>query len=730
MTAIGSFSSSGILTMARGRNGDIYGVNGLQRGFRWNGTDASVEQLGISAPASAPTVTPTTGTPKYYVQSVDVIVAGFGYVKEPKVQIANSAGVADGAGAAKARVEIESGTVFRAVVQDRGHGYSAQPAITVDAPDGSAISGFTNTTAVLRPVMRPAIQGKYWCAYRYIDDTPESAGGPIASSLSQYAEVELSAPVEQLDWSNISAGSEARVSKIELWRTTADQARVFYRVAVLPSSATSFTDTLSDADLSSPSRLLPCTASAANDTVTCAGHGMSDGDEVRFTSATGGAGITVLAQYYAIETTATTFKLSATKGGSALNITSDMTAGFARCGGFRVMPTTLPNGQPNANRFRIPPQNKSAIVMFQDRAWYAVDAPGRKYDGAADAGHSEPNKLYFSEIDEPESVPEPNELILQDNVNGADRITAIMPFGGAMIVFQERHCYRLTYAAQPVIDANFTLIAQRGCLNQRCWATQDGVAYVADASGIYVLDGGSVTPISDGIDTYWTQGLIHIASANGFFMSADPLTRVMRFHFSIAAGLPDRALCYHPVTKAWWEEQYGQPVCAYAIARTAGRQRLLFGAASGSLLLGDSGGEDVTASGSAPIACTLMTSNFSLSADGKDRSLRLLYKPTSANCDLFLKLHYNNSPTPRAAAIASDRGAGLTTEISGHAKINMSSARSALGAATGYAVAMYSGRADDRSAGGDRHIAVDLATTRPAGEAVTVYGLAVQGVGQ
>lgn len=730
MTSIGSFSGSGVMTMARGRNGDIYGVNGLQRGFRWNGVDASVEQLGISPPSSAPTVSSTSGTAKYYIQAVEVIQPGFGYVKEPGVQIANSAGTVDGGGSAKVRAEIENGGVARILVQDRGHGYSTEPSITVEAPSGTAVEGLANVSAVLRPVMRAGIKGKYWCAYRYVDDTPDSAGGPIPSSLSPYAEIELSTPVEQLDWTNISAGSEARVSRIELWRTTADQARVFYRVAVLPSSATTFTDTLSDTDLSSPSRLLPCTAAASTDIVSCTNHGMSDGDEVRFTTITGGSGITAMAPYYVINSTASTFKVSATKGGSAVNITTDMTAGFARCGGFRVMPTTLPNGQPNANRFRVPPQNKSAIVMFQDRAWYAVDAPGRKYDGSSDANYSEPNTLYFSEVDEPESVPEPNELILQDNVNGADRITAIMPFGGSMVVFQERHCYRLSYAAQPVIDANFTLMAQRGCLNQRCWTTHDGVAYVADSSGIYVLDGGSVAPISDGIDTYWTQGLISIQSSANFFMSADPLTRVVRFHFSISAGLPDRALCYHPVTKAWWEEQYGQPIGSAAVVRSGGRQRLLFGAASGGIILADSGGSDITASGTSPIACSLRTSNFSLAPNGQDRSLRILYKPTSSTCSLALKMHYNNSASPRPAAIASDRGSGFSTDASGHATVNLASNRSSLGSATGYAVAMYAGRMDDRSAGGDRHIAVDIAVTRPSGEPVTVYGMAVQGAGQ
>jgi hypothetical protein len=802
--SLGSFSSAGILTMARGSNGDLYGVNGLERGFRWDGKSAAVEQLGISPPAAAPTVTSTTGTPAYYLEGIDVRDGGFGYIKEPPVTIS-------GSGGAKAKAEVAGGGVSRVIMQTYGSGYTAPPTVTISAPDAGGEGGtgatFTATvesliagvqvtnggsgyteaptvsltyspsvtvpailearidngrvvsvqirsegdpctgtvtitlsggdgfgataqavlrhriasvsvtaggtgyfgrpplkavgasdlgfvaqavvnestgavssvnvlsggtfsvkptgvaidsdyyeqpaTARIRPVLRAGITGKYWCAYRYVDDTPESEGGPIPSSISPFAEVELTAPVQTLNWSALAAGSEARAHKIELWRTTSDQALVLYRVATLDPATTTYTDSMSDSELARPSRT-----------------------------------------------------------------------------GFKALPVVLPNGQPNARRFRIPPQNKSSVVMFQDRAWYGVDVAGRKYDGTTSSTHAEPNTLYFSEVDEPESVPEPNELVLQDNVNGNDRITALMPFGGGMVVFQERHCYRLTYAAQPVIDANFALLAQRGCLNQRCWATHDGVAYVADSMGIYVLGGARATPLSDGIDTYWTRNLIHFASAANFFLEVDPVTRVMRFFFSVTAGLPDRALCYHPITQAWWEEQYAQRFGAAEVAKSGGRQRLVLGAQSGSLLLADAGGSDISPAGAATgIACQFRGSNFPLTNE-PDRSLRILYSPTTAACNLSLLLHYNNSSSPRAAAVATNRGTGFTTDGGGHATLDLSATRSSLGDATGYAVAMYAGRQDDRSSGGDRHVAVAIAATKPASETVTIHGIAMQGVAQ
>lgn len=50
------------LHMARARSLDLIGVNGLDRGFRWDGVTASVEQLGITAPTTAPTVTSSPGS--------------------------------------------------------------------------------------------------------------------------------------------------------------------------------------------------------------------------------------------------------------------------------------------------------------------------------------------------------------------------------------------------------------------------------------------------------------------------------------------------------------------------------------------------------------------------------------------------------------------------------------------------------------------------------------------
>jgi hypothetical protein len=796
-----AFSTSHPLSFARGRNGDVYGVNGEDRGFRWDGIAAEVELIGISAPASAPTLKADTKAPKSYVSSIDVTDGGFGYEDVPAVTLS---------GNAKAKAEVLNGKVHRIIMQDYGSGYTSPPTVTIAPPgggsggsgatltvtangavssvlmtdfgsgytstpsitltggsptmpallrasvndagqvDGVSVinpgSGYTSTptlafsggggsgaTAVVSvnyrvtavtvtaqgsgysddararfsgdgsgaaadvsvtadgkiantvtvraggayrapptatieqpggpspakasPVVRSGLRGKYWAAIRYVDDTIPSRGGPLASSITELAELELTAAAGAIEWSWSNSGMEDRVHKIELWRSTSDQALVLYRVAILDKTATSYTDAVGDSELINPKRTI-------------------DNQKV-----------------------------------------------------FGILPIILPNGQVNARRFQPPPRNKRVICMFQDRAWYGVDVPGKKTDGTADADYAEPNSLYFSEVDEPESVPETNEIVIQENVKGQDKVTALMPYGGGLVVFQTRHAYRLSYAAQPVIDASVQLITQRGCLNQRCWDVHEGVAYVADSMGMYALRGTEVSPISAPVNSFWTDGVIDYAARKWFFVRVDPVTDVVRFHFAVTNAFPDRALCYHPTTQAWWLEVYSQTFAAGECLEVGGRQRLVAGGQGGGLMLFDSGAQDLTTTGTAAIACTLRTGNMAFTQGDTDRTIRVLYRPTAADCTLNLGLHYNNSANARPAAIRTDRGIGFTTDGGQSAQLNLKLSRSALGDATGQAACHYAGRIDDRSAGSDRHLAVGLSLQRPSAEPVVLFGVGVSGVG-
>ena len=794
--ALYNFTAGKPVSFARYRQGDIYAVTGYGRGMRWDAITAAAEQLGITAPTTAPTVSTTVGTPSYYVDSVQVTDNGCGYSKPPVLTITGATSVA-------AKALVRNSGLGRAVVLDRGLSTTSAVTIAAAAPDLSQVgsggtltvtvagrvlsasltnfgSGYTTTPTVactggspdaviyavvtgssnqvthLRvasqgvytsdpsitfsggggsgaaatPLMRykvatlavsaagtdyspqatvefqgaegafadltvtntgalsavkllsggfgptnaitatvvqppstrprramvtanvlPAICGKYWCATRYVDNTSPS---PIPSNLSPIASVSTAVAVASIAWSGLSGGAEARADKLELWRTTSDQALVMYRVTSIAVNVSTYTDTMSDADLSNPERV-----------------------------------------------------------------------------GFAVLPLTLANGALNAMRFTPPPQNKAVVAMFQDRAWYGVDVPGRTYAGGVDASASEPNTLYFSEADEPESVPEINQLIVQQNLVGYDAITALMPTGGSMIIFQRRHAYRLSFVSQPIIDANIVLLGERGCFNSTCWDSLNGVSYVVDAAGMYSIDGGSIASVSEAVDDLWTDAVIGFSFANSkfFYVKADPLTQVVRFFYAITDQLPDRSLCYHPGTKAWWSETYAQTFSSAAAVTTGGQMTLALGGQAGDFYRADYGVTDKTsANASADIACVFKSGNFPLVDEKGGRAIQVLYRPTSGNCDLTLALRYNGSATARPSAITEDTGSGFTTTAGGGAVLNLSSARSTLGDATGVAKCQYSGRQDTRSAGSDRHIAIDLSLTRPATGSVILYGLAVEGV--
>jgi hypothetical protein len=84
--------------------------------------------------------------------------------------------------------------------------------------------------------------------------------------------------------------------------------------------------------------------------------------------------------------------------------------------GYAAMPIVLPNGDINANRFTPPPDDKAVIVRFQDRHWYGVDTSG-----------DEPNTLYYSEVDEPESVPTANPSTTINSVSSTTSSRSLAP---------------------------------------------------------------------------------------------------------------------------------------------------------------------------------------------------------------------------------------------------------------------------------------------------------------
>ena len=284
-------------------------------------------------------------------------------------------------------------------------------------------------------------------------------------------------------------------------------------------------------------------------------------------SAGGGGGSSVELWRSSSDQATTLFRVAKFGGtgsfGSATDTLTDWELTDPDREGFLAMPILLPNGELNANRFGVPPADYAVGVMFQDRMWMGVSPGGAQC-----------NTLRFSEADEPESMPDVNELIIQSNLRSTDYITALIPYAGAMIVCQSRHSHRLTYVSQPLIDAAFFLLAYRGCCNQRCWDIYDGRVYAMDDQGVYSLDPqGNVESLTLGIDDIW-RGKLDMTLASRFIVRADRKLNVLRisvaFQHDGSVKYPTRQLVYSFDYKTWWEERYPAEMLGATEVRVAG----------------------------------------------------------------------------------------------------------------------------------------------------------------
>ncbi len=322
------------------------------------------------------------------------------------------------------------------------------------------------------------------------------------------------------------------------------------------------------------------------------------------------------------------------------------------------LPVTNPDSTLHARRFEPPPKHKAVCTMFQDRMWYAVDvyytegtlsgsAASRTLTGSSTNWHSdmigrlvyistetkpfiiqdvssttslvverlpagtmtgvsytiapdpdERNQLYYSEVDEPESVPSVNTVIAQENVVDNDVITGLIPHGAVMYVGKERHMYRLTFEAQPNIDAKCSLAFSRGLLNNRCWTTFEDEAYIMDQFGIYSIslrgsDAMSRAGVTDiGAPIQDTLNLVDFTYSKNFGAIADPERRRILFFvylttsgpqdttFPYCADTPARpraALVFNVDTKTWDQFVYPFDLGGWSLAELSGRMRVVMG---------------------------------------------------------------------------------------------------------------------------------------------------------
>ena len=402
--------------------------------------------------------------------------------------------------------------------------------------------------------------------------------------------------------------------------------------------------------------------------------------------------------------------------------------------GFLAMPILLSDGSLNANRFGVPPTNFAVGVVFQDRAWLAVDTGGTK-----------PNTLMYSEADEPEAIPEVNELILQTNVRDTDYITALIPYAGALIVTQSRHCHRLSFVNTPSVDATTNLIAYRGCLNQRCWDLFQGIAYILDDFGLYSLDQqGTVEALSLGLDSMFRENNdkslqeIDFNKRKWFIVRADRALGLIRAHVCFkgdTGNYPTRQIVYSPQSKTFWLEEYPEQFSAAADLRASDGQIIqIHGSDDGLYRLG----VGLTDEGQ-PVNYSYKSGNFEFVTDGQvrngaqqqSRQISVVYKPTQQDCRLNLSLYYNGSKTPRANVARRDRGVGFIHDDEVPAAyVNLKILPHQEAETNGVARALFAGRTLEDFSGNDTHVAIQLWGQQTNAGPVVVHSVDLMGVNE
>jgi hypothetical protein len=71
--------------------------------------------------------------------------------------------------------------------------------------------------------------------------------------------------------------------------------------------------------------------------------------------------------------------------------------------------------------------------------------------------------------------------------------------GQFLYVVERRHVYRLTFQEDPLGDGFTFLTIERGCVNNRCHVTVEGITYMLDEAGIHGFDGQETENASDPI---------------------------------------------------------------------------------------------------------------------------------------------------------------------------------------------------------------------------------------
>jgi len=548
--------------------------------------------------------------------------------------------------------------------------------------------------------VRGATGGDYTCFYRYLD---EREGARFYSNLSPFWVTTADAD-DKFEWRNLSASSQAfdssdntgRVTHVQLLRTTFNQATTAYVVATLPQKGTFSVVTDSGTAVFTAPLGHGIVAGMKVAVLGSTNHNRSwVVDSVTSTTVTMTEGIG------SSQTVAMTWTL---EGYTEDEVTDGQMVLFRGDYRQKLLQT---DGRPAANRHAIPPFFKSVCCAFQDRMTYLVDptystgtiaatantltingtntgwssdlegrliCPNPAVDAttykivtvtnattitvnkplptiASGTAYTiinppeERNTIYISEQDLPESVI--TQIAIQENVRDEDELVGAIVMGAQYYALKEHSIYRITWAKNPLLDAQPQLAAMRGAINHNCADQHENILYIMDEEGPYAFQGNGVEPIGLHVADQWSDQLLDFSKKSTWSVRVDPLEELVYF-FVTGVGdsgdRPRRSLVYDIRSKTWTKWTYSWDI-GDSVKLTYGNQRrLLMGVTNDEFYVCNEGLKD----GGSNISYSWKSGMFAWveSEQSTKRYFRVTFQPTTNDATLNIKKYDNHSSTP------------------------------------------------------------------------------------
>jgi hypothetical protein len=413
--------------------------------------------------------------------------------------------------------------------------------IGLDAPTTAATVGTSGSGG--------SEAGDYICYVRFGD-----ADGNY-SNLSPVTEVTAAAS-KQFDWSSIPTASgtdsSARITKRELFRSLVGAFEVVYLVTTLnDNSTTTYSDTLTDEALADREEL----------------QLLNDDDSLnanRFGVPPTTKEVCIWNQdrmFYLVDAIYSTGTVTVTNGSAT--VTGSGTAFTKDFVGRMLYPLGGSTG------LLISAYTSGTSITISAN-YSGTTLTGVAYEIRPAPG--ELNTVFFSEPDEPESVPQSqNKFTLQTNPNEDDRIVGGYSIEKTLYIAQEQHTFGFSYVRQPHLDGNAGLLFRRGLCNQRCSDVGGDVVFCMDQLGPYAVSGSGKQDIGRPIENYFRDGLVNRSASRRFFVKTDHDLKVVRFYVRLATDSSVKsAFCYDWIQDKWWLETYPWTVGAACNLKTSG----------------------------------------------------------------------------------------------------------------------------------------------------------------